>query len=136
MTYTPEQMREEASQIDVIGYANPYASRMLRQGADAVAENAELKERVKVLEAAKPPTHECFVSHADEHMLETLLALEDLSFECFSMVAPPNRPSLDTYNRTFAVLDRHRKRLFIHPDSVKGYINSERGTAAITETKP
>jgi len=36
MTYTPEQMLEEAGQIDEIGYAHPYTSRMLRQGAAAV----------------------------------------------------------------------------------------------------
>ena len=44
-----------------------------------------------------------------EVLREVMLALEDLSFECFSPIAPCNPPSVATYSRTFDVLDRHRK---------------------------
>lgn len=46
-----------------------------------------------------------------EELREVMLALEDLSFDCFSPVGPPQAPRMSTYNRTFDVLDRHRKRL-------------------------
>lgn len=61
MTYTPEQMRDEADRhtetetyfgIQLRPAHSVYERAMLRQGADAVAENAKLKERVKVLEDA------------------------------------------------------------------------------------
>lgn len=68
----------------------------------------------------------------DMDMLEVLRALEDLSFECFSPIAPCNRPSLETYNRTFYVLDRQRKRLGIHPQSVKSFQETERTPAPTT----
>lgn len=44
----------------------------------------------------------------EEDFREVMKALEDLSFECFSPIAPCNPPSVATYNRTFEVLNKHR----------------------------
>ena len=51
------------------------------------------------------------IKQARADFREVMKALEDLSFECFSPIAPCNPPSLRTYNRAWEALDKHRKRL-------------------------
>lgn len=41
---------------------------------------------------------------------ELIQALEDLSFECYGFVST-RAPSAETYNRTFDVLEKHRRAL-------------------------
>lgn len=48
---------------------------------------------------------------SDADFREVMKALEDLSFECCRIHTPARSPSIEVYNRTFEVLDKHRKRL-------------------------
>lgn len=85
----------------------------------AMADNARLRAEAEALRKDSERRHQLLIlQHAES--VELWNALKDLSFECDG-VTRTEAPSRDTYNKTFAVLQR---KLHLSPEALRGYAES------------
>lgn len=86
---------------------------------EAAAEITRLRAEAEALRKDSERRHQLLIlQHAES--VELWNALKDLSFECDG-VTRTEAPSRDTYNKTFAVLQR---KLHLSPEALRGYAES------------
>lgn len=76
--------------------------------AKALQRIAELEAALDARDKDKVRLHGLLKLHHSDAM-ELWAALKDLSFECDGVISRCNAPSVKTYNRTFAVLQKHEQ---------------------------